>query len=167
MGMKPSRKYVIGSWHENGGGKFEILDRYWDEKESQPMLSYRYEGCKDIQTNKEANINASIYKFQKVRGITKTAIEKHEMEDAFAKEVGIVTGKIDKLIDSIGKGMVEVQDMLETISNMREEIMTLHKMHLDQGKMIKEILDEITTQQKQIDHLMNNHAIIDKLVSKI
>lgn len=69
MGLKESKKFAIGSVHENGGGKFEILKRWYDEKSENVMLEYKFLESGKIEENKEVNVNASIWKWRRMRGL--------------------------------------------------------------------------------------------------
>ncbi|WP_097027489.1 hypothetical protein [Clostridium peptidivorans] len=161
MGLKESKKYAIGSIHENGGGKFEITDRWFDEETDTIMLKYKFlEGGK-VEVNKEANVTASEWKWRKVRGLAGKAslvqtatietgiIPKEEMEEKFTD----LTERFDKGLKAI----------MENKSN----ILHLQESHDAQQKLLNEMMSVIKVQQKQIEALVNDRNIINKLLEKI
>lgn len=161
MGLKESKKYAIGSQHENGGGKFEIVDRWYEEETNTIMLKYKYIDDGRIETNKEANVNASEWKWRKVRGLAGKAslvqtatieagiIPKEEMEEKFTD----LTERFDKGLKAI----------MENKSN----ILHLQESHDAQQKLLNEMMSVIKVQQKQIEALVNDRNIINKLLEKI
>lgn len=153
MGLKESKKYAIGSIHENGGGKFEILERWYDEDSNTVMLKYKYEDGK-IETNKEVNVNASEWKWRKVRGLAGKAsivgcLPKEEVEDKF-----------ELLTEKLEEGVKAIMANNNGISQLRDA-------YMEQHKMLVEILAVIKVQQKEIDSLLNDRELINKLLEKI
>lgn len=155
MGLKESKKYAIGSTHENGGGKFEIIDRWFDDKTDTIMLKYKFEDGK-VEENKEANVNASEWKWRKVRGkaggqagnvVTKEALEAFTlMEENFE---GVFT-RIDKLV---AEHKLEVEQNRDRIAENK--------------KMLIELISMMSVQQKQVEALMNDRNVMNKLLEKI
>lgn len=153
MGLKESKKWAIGSVHENGGGKFEILDRWYDEESDSIMLKYRYENGK-VETNKEANVNSSEWKWRKVRGLTGSQEEEnqHHAEDYTHWEEyweGMYI-RMEKLSDENSRLIKEL-----TISQA------------EQTMLIREVVSVLKYQGGQLDQLVRENGIINKLLEKL
>ena len=79
-GLGVSRKFADGTVHENGTGRFIILNRFEGE-DGAPWLEFQWlSGEKEGQaeTNKEMNMNASIHKFNTIRKAAGEVPVKHE-----------------------------------------------------------------------------------------
>lgn len=160
-GLKPSKKFANGSVHENGTGKFEILDRYLDNNII--MLKFKwltgeFEG--DTETNKEVNVNASIWKFKKVRGLT---------------------GGDRKVGDGdtpVSDAMEELRDWLEEAESHREEVfkhfekttdkLNAHSLQAqEQHKVIISILNRMDEYVDIIDNLTTKLIERDEQVNRL
>lgn len=181
-GLKPSKKFANGTVHENGTGKFEILDRFLEDNII--MLKFKwlngeFEG--QVETNKEVNVNASIWKFKKVRGLVgKDKDEEVSNNEAFEE--------IKELLEEANEHREEVYRHMETQNNKAmEQQDTMIKMLNTMDKFIKEREDQINHMENleeriarldkqlhdskiQIDRLVSlaetNAVIIDKLTSQ-
>lgn len=157
--MKQSKKFAIGTIHENGGGKFEILDRY--KENDTTILKYRFLDTGKIETNKEININASIWKFLKVRGLTQKQLEEKlaEKEEVFAD----VLVKLDGLENAINS----INSNTEVIEELGKQVKELFKEVSEQKNVIGQLVDLLRIQQPQINRIIEDNLIIAKLVDKI
>ena len=110
--MKESKKFTLGSIHENGAGKFEILDRY--EEDGIVYLKYQYIDSGEVITNKEVNVNASIWKFLKVRGLAGSGAApiKAEVTD----EIKALQDRIEELEETVKMQQSQITSILKLIS---------------------------------------------------
>lgn len=155
MGLKESKKYAIGSIHENGGGKFEILRRWYEESNDAIMLEYKFLEDGRVESNKEVNVNASEWKWRRHRGLATNAshIDEQRKADTDLNWEELVEGvyvRLEKLI-----------------TENREGIEDIKAEHYHQSKVMTEMLSVIRIQQKQIDTLVKDNQIINKLLEKI
>lgn len=146
MGLKESKKFAIGSQHENSGGKFEILDRWYEEETNTIMLKYKYLEDGRIETNKEVNVTASEWKWRRNRGL---AGNSPLTEDRFAE--------LNKRFD---RGLQAIMDNKASIQQLKDA-------QAEQQKLLVEMLSLIRIQQKQIETLINDKNVINKLIEKI
>ena len=156
VGLKESKKYAIGSKHENGGGKFEILERWYDEATETIMLKYKFEDGKE-ETNKEANVNASEWKWRKVRGKTGSA-------ETEATHEGLHQEK-DILWEEYFEGAIVRFEKLSM-----EHATSIKHFDIENAKqqaILKELVALIQVQSVQIENLANDRTIMNKLLEKL
>lgn len=194
IGIKPSKKFANGSVHENGTGKFEILERFLEN--NVVMLKYRwltgeFEGQED--TNKEVNVNASIWKFQKVRGLVggdnrinnlnpsnrndmyENLIEKieeiqayqHEREEGFMDNMENVHRGITKTLEYLEDVMQSRKSTFDQLDRMQSEILHLTKSVEDKNQNISKLMELAKINQEQISHLTSQYDIATKLIEKM
>ena len=156
MGLKESKKNAIGSIHENGGGKFEILERWFDEETDTIMLKYKYLNNGEIEINKEANVNASEWKWKKVRGLAGSKAGHH-----CSNEDTINMINMEEYFEGIYIRLEKHNT--ENSDNFRQ----LQKVFAEQHRMLLEMMSIIQIQQKQIDNLVNDRNLVNKLLEKI
>lgn len=155
MGLKESKKWELGSIHENGGGKFEILKRWYDTDTDTIMLEYKFLDDGRIEQNKESNVNASEWKWKKVRGLVGKQHEEHEGEACLTQ-----TG-LEEYFEGI-------YIRLERARTERREDNALMLVEMkEQSKLIAEMMNMIRLQQKEIDNMISQSKIVDKLLEKI
>ena len=144
MGLKESKKWEKGSIHENGGGKFEILDRWFDEESKTIMLKYKFENG-TVEENKEANVNASEWKWRKVRGLAgRASIEENS---PLNQSINSFEDRLDGVYDGI-------HNLNATQMSMEKQLITL--------------VELVKIQQKQIELLVQqNQNTVAKLLEKI
>ncbi|EYE88166.1 hypothetical protein Q428_09410 [Fervidicella metallireducens AeB] len=157
MGLKESKKFAIGSFHENGGGKFEILERWFDEKTNQVMLKYRYLGDGRIETNKEANVNASEWKWRKVRGLAGNRAESSPIKE----EERVTMTRLEERLNDI---YIKIENLFVENTNIISDI---HHEFEEHRKILHEMMHTLAVQQKQIEQLVNDRSLINKLLEKV
>lgn len=151
VGIKPSKKYAIGSVHENGTGSFEIIDRYLQENVI--MLKFKwlngeFTGKEDV--NKESNINASIWKYKNVRGLNPSQ----------KTEKNVVFDRIDEVIDKLDSNSDLMEKLFEEMKAQKEMIIMLQS-------HIVEIQKQAITNDETIKQLVRDNTIVTKLLDKI
>ncbi|WP_174732070.1 hypothetical protein [Mesobacillus harenae] len=173
-GLKKSSKFNKGAVHENGTGKFEILDRYIEDNII--MLKYKWlsgdlEG--DIETNKEVNVNASIWKFKKVRGLIgnqqaePSGMQMHEIQDS-------MQGAREFQEERLSEYMAYMTDIHKNTT----ELITVFHTYVEQGKSTFNRIDALEKQvtlllenqriyQEQIATLIRQNDLASKLIEKI
>jgi len=155
LGVKESKKYAIGSIHENGGGKFEILERWFDESTDTIMLKYKFLEDGREETNKEANVNASEWKWRKVRGLA------GKTETNQAEECSCMNMNLEQYFKRVYESFEKLNSQSMTgITQLKESF-------AEQHRMLLEMMSVIQIQQKQIDNLVNDRLLINKLLEKI
>lgn len=167
VGLGKSEKYKIGSVHENGTGMFEITDRFLDS--NVPMLEYRWlNGDKEgkIEKNKEANVNASIWKFQKVRGlipsskkdVTSTSEIKDDIkilldnQDEFKSHINVFLDTIETIEKRLVSGDTYFKKLFEIIGAQNTVINSLYS---QMSVLSKTLEDRVTVQQETIQKLID------------
>jgi anion-transporting ArsA/GET3 family ATPase len=162
IGIKPSRKYANGSIHENGSGKFEILDRY--SENNIKMLKYKWltgENEGTIETNKEVNVNASIWKFKKVRGLTDSDKKNQpSVDDDLLQEI------IEKL-DEIQEFQNEFRNFQVANSDTQQSMVEVHEKLSKQTDIIRELLVKLEKAFTDIHELNRKIDLAEKLVEKM
>lgn len=155
MGLKESKKFAIGSIHENGGGKFEILDRWYDEATDTIMLKYKFIESDKEEINKEINVTASEWKWRKVRGMAGNTTNYEEG----------ASNSINTNIEECFEGLcLRVE---KAGAERRGDNAKILEAVTEQGRMLTELMTIIKLQQKEIDVLINDKDIINKLLEKI
>lgn len=117
-GLGHSKKFSEGTIHENGSGKFQILDRYIENNIiilKYQWLSGETEGQIDI--NKEANINASIWKFQKHRGLLTK-----ESDQPITTDMSNIEARLDMLMEILNKQQQVIEDQNIRFNKLMEKI---------------------------------------------
>ena len=157
MGLKDSKKYAIGSIYENGGGKFEISERWFDEETDTIMLKYKFIESGKVETNKEVNVTASEWKWRKIRGLAGKKEAQHGEEEASISDKfhweELVEGlyvMLNNLIDENRSGVNQIKESV-----------------FDNQKLMLEMMSMIKVQQKQIEALVNDRTVVNKLLAKI
>ena len=110
--MKFSKKFALGTIHENGSGVFEIVDRY--EEDGIVYLKCKYVESGEVITNKEVNVNASIWKFQNVRGLVGNSTKRYNGD--LVEEVKELREKLDQAMDIIKMQQSQITSILKLIS---------------------------------------------------
>jgi hypothetical protein len=151
VGMKPSKKYALGSIHENGTGRFQILDRFLEDNVI--MLKYEWltgEFAGKVDSNKESNVNASIWKFKNVRGLLPSQ----------QQEATVVEEKLDEILEQLEsreeyiKGFQkEFQAQREMIVNLTAQLAEMQKIGLQNQEIIKKLASDNTIVQKLLDKI--------------
>lgn len=163
VGLKESKKYAIGSVHENGGGKFEILERFYDKDSDTIMLRYKFLEDGREETNKEANVNASEWKWRKVRGLAGSNKDSHHgSHHGEESECSCISRtEMEEYFEGI---QIRVEGLItenkSAVRDFKESIMETHR-------MLHELLTVVKVQQSQMDTLIKENAIINKLLEKI
>ncbi|MCQ6277382.1 hypothetical protein JMM81_21170 [Bacillus sp. V3B] len=155
LGLKPSKKFANGTVHENGTGKFEILDRYLENNII--MLKYKwltgeFEGKEEV--NKEVNINSSIWKFKKVRGLT--GKQQNEPSTTYAN--------LDEVMEKLEEIQEFQQENLSEYMNYMEDI---HNKVIEQSKELMTVFRKIDKVLAQIDDLHKRYELTSKLIDKM
>lgn len=104
-----TRKYFNGSTHEVASGKFKIVDRYLNYTTGKVYLKYEWiSGDRKgiVESNKEENINASLYKFRQSRGIDleENALENldiNKLIETMSEQNRKLTNIIDHLLKKV------------------------------------------------------------------
>jgi predicted RNase H-like nuclease (RuvC/YqgF family) len=161
VGIKPSKKFANGSIHENGTGKFEILDRYLDNNVI--MLKYKwltgeFEGQEE--TNKEVNINASIWKFQKVRGLTPSEREKSDVLET-ARDIHEEVEEVRQIVEMIR----DFQQ--ENLSDYMEHMVKIHDKVHAQATTILALTQKLEVAMTEIHELNRKMVLAEKLIDKM
>jgi chaperonin cofactor prefoldin len=135
LGIKPSKKFANGTIHENGSGQFKILDRYLENNII--MLKYQWlsgenEGKTDV--NKEINVNASIWKFKKVRGLVGNSQKNEGSHDEFSLQD--VMDRLDSTFDHFDKLQEQMHSLQKQLKDMNEHIHSLVKNYELTNKLI-------------------------------
>lgn len=154
-GLKESKKWSVGSIHENGGGKFEILERWFDEDTNSIMLKYKFLENGRVEENKEDNVNSSEWKWKKVRGLTGKTENQQSGESNYSsldleEHIEDMYERVEKLFAENGRN----------VNNINANVSDIQK-------TITEMMSIIKVQQKQIDALISDRGIINKLLEKI
>jgi hypothetical protein len=151
VGMKPSKKYAIGSVHENGTGRFEIKDRFLENNVI--MLKYEWltgEFAGKIDTNKESNINASIWKFKNVRGL----LPSQQQEASVVEEkLDEVLAQLEQREEYIKAFQQEFQAQRDMITVLQGQLSEMQKIGLQNQEIIKKIASDNQIVQKLIDKM--------------
>lgn len=179
VGMKPSRKFANGTVHENGSGQFEIVDRFLED--GTIMLKYKwlngeFEG--QVDTNKEVNVNASIWKFQKVRGMTPSDREKkedtdfmEEVRDAVQEGVAMVTkilGNQEFYADKLKEFLEGIEDIHRRMERGADQFKTLNQQIERQNAVIQQQNEYIHMIMNTLeDRMANQQNMMAKLIEKI
>lgn len=135
LGIKPSKKYANGSIHENGSGQFKILDRYLENNII--MLKFQWlsgENEGKIDVNKELNVNASIWKFKKVRGLVGNSQKNEWSHDEFSLQD--VMDRLDSTFDQFEKLEEQIHSLQKQLKDMNEHIHTLVRNYELTNKLI-------------------------------
>ncbi|MBS4214911.1 hypothetical protein [Neobacillus rhizophilus] len=155
FGMKPSRKFANGTIHENGSGKFQILDRFLENNVI--MLKYQWLDSGEIEVNKEVNINASIWKFQKSHGLIDSPTYTPHI-DAFTP------AENHELLEQI---LNLEQDSISTQQGLKEHLDLLERTILEQSKDISKLMELVTQNQHTLSELVKDRDLLNKLIDKI
>lgn len=112
-GLGVSKKYADGTIHENATGQFMVIDRFTEDDDNIPMLEFQWlTGEKEGKTevNKEANMAASIHKYQTSRGIPTIVAEPQRIEDniPFMDKVDMIVHKVDSINEQVEKNRVVI-----------------------------------------------------------
>lgn len=151
VGMKPSKKYALGSTHENGTGRFKILDRFIENNVI--MLKYEWltgEFAGKIDTNKESNVNASIWKFKNVRGLLPS--QQQESSEVMDK-LDEIHSLLDSRADYIKMFFDEIKEQRELITVLQGQIHELQKTAMINAENVRK--------------LASNNEVVNKLIDKM
>ncbi|WP_108669080.1 hypothetical protein [Peribacillus acanthi] len=151
IGMKPSKKFANGTIHENGSGRFKVLDRYLENNII--MIKYQWltgENEGKVEVNKEVNVNASIWKFKKVRGLIGNSQE-HEVRDET---------NTDHIIETINSRFDYFHTLEEQIHSLQKQIKGLND-------SVTSLLELTKVNHEQIQTLVRNYDLTNKLIDKI
>jgi hypothetical protein len=158
-GLGASKKFANGTIHENGSGRFMILDRFADEDGSTPMLEFQWlSGDKERQTeiNKEININSSIHKFQVSRGRPTVVAEPQRIEDnlPFMDKIDMMATQlkqngqfIEMFCDHMTKMLTMQETQQKTIDTLTESVRQLTERNaeliLKQQESLYKLIDKV------------------------
>jgi hypothetical protein len=137
-GIKPSRKFAKGVIHETASGKFMVLERFL--KDTVLMIKIQWLDTGVIEENKEVNLSASIYKFQKSRGLI-DATDSQKSSDVVTLQD--IKECIDKLFETLALRTDLLQDALEKIKENRYTLKIQHEMIEEQNRRINKIMDKL------------------------
>ncbi|PEJ59052.1 hypothetical protein CN692_06120 [Bacillus sp. AFS002410] len=148
-GIKPSRKYATGTIHETASGKFKVLDRYLQD--GVIMIKLQWLKSDIIEENKEVNVSASIYKFQKNNGVNDNTALSQPLEVQLLHDI---KSSLDQLFEVLDLRTELLNHALEKIDENRSKIDENRETLKSQQKMIEE-------QNRRIN------TIVDKLIEKM
>jgi hypothetical protein len=129
-GLGKSKKFANGSIHENGTGRFMILNRYEGE-DGQPWLEFEWlSGDKEgtLDSNKEMNMNASIHKF-----ITnKKAAGEIPVEPVIVDTDHLtIMDKMDVLMGTVVDNRVHVSGLADAVLGAIDKALLFNKEQID------------------------------------
>ncbi|WP_066303949.1 hypothetical protein [Bacillus sp. FJAT-29814] len=155
VGIKPSKKFANGTIHENASGRFQILDRFLENNVI--MLKYQWLHSGEIEVNKEVNINASLWKFQKSRGL----IDSPE----YTPHIDAVTPAdnhelLEQLLNLESDASKQRQDIKEQIDLLNEKV-------LQQSTAINHLVELVTRNQQILAEFVKERELVNKLIDKI
>ncbi|WP_075980704.1 hypothetical protein [Bacillus massilinigeriensis] len=127
-GIKPSKKYANGTFHENASGRFQILDRFLG-KDGIIYLKIQWVNTGQIETNKEVNISASIWKYEKARGKIKPVEEKPPLPEVSLSD-------ILERIETLEEYLIETGN---DIRDLKEQTAVLIK----QNDLVSKLIDKM------------------------
>lgn len=153
MKLKESKKFAVGCIHENGGGKFEILRRWLDKETNTVMLEYKFLEDGRIETNKEVNVNASEWKWRRNRGLTGSKTGTNIPEE--------ISNILERFSEELN---IKIEKALSKNINSTEQLKAAFD---EQHKILIELMSIVNIQQKQIESLINDRNLINKLLEKI
>jgi hypothetical protein len=180
-GIQPSKKYAVGTVHENGTGKFTILDRYLDQNDGKTiMLKIQWLDTGDIDVNKEVNINASIWKFQKRHGLLDSPSSDEDRQPITLQDLDDKLGSIYNLSEIINEERraltAKVEDVLEIsdktfkrleigdgyFKDIFEIIKTQNATIEQQTKLLKDLMTVVTANSNKMNTLAKDLETISK-----
>lgn len=151
VGMKPSKKYALGSIHENGTGRFQILDRFLEDNVI--MLKYEWltgEFAGKVDTNKESNVNASIWKFKNVRGLLPS---QQQESSAIEDKLDEVLNQLEQRERYIIEFHKEFQAQREMIVSLQAQLAEMQKIGLQNQEMMRKVVSDNTVVMKLLDKI--------------
>ncbi|WP_129691127.1 hypothetical protein [Gottfriedia acidiceleris] len=144
-GIKPSRKYANGTVHETASGKFKVLDRYL--KDGVIMIKLQWLESNVIEENKEVNVSASIYKFQKSRGMNENSALSQPVEVQLLHDIKTSLDRLFEILDIrtelLNHALEKIDENRKKIDENRETLKTQQKMIEEQNKRINTIVDKL------------------------
>jgi signal transduction histidine kinase len=190
-GIKPSRKYANGTFHENASGRFQILDRFLG-KDGIIYLKIQWVATGQIETNKEVNISASIWKYEKASGKVKPAEDKpplpevtlsdilekvetleeylheaHENRKAYQELLKSMHEEIKDSAISIGELTETKKGTTDFLKKLQEEVHDIREQLKDKNDTIERLLEMQRITQGQIAVLIQQNDIASKLIEKM
>jgi hypothetical protein len=164
-GLGKSRKFFEGAVHENGTGKFVILNRYEGE-DGRPWLEFEWQtGAKagEIEQNSEMNINSSIHKFQINR--------KAAGEEVVIKQ-GEATG--GSVMERLEEALIWHKQNNQILNSLAQFVFDYNERQDGLMAVITKQAQVIDSLKQEIDRLVLNSNIMskqqemmDKLINKI
>lgn len=107
--LPPTKKYAIGSVHENVNGEFQILER-WLGEDGFVMLKYEYTDSGIVEENREVNVASALAKFRK----------KKELEDSktSAGEIGEVWRELQNISETLRLLTIQQATILQKLERL-------------------------------------------------
>lgn len=155
-GIRPSKKYANGTIHENASGRFQILDRFLG-KDGIIYMKIQWLSTGQLETNKEVNISASIWKFEKAHGKLKPVEEKEPLPAITPADTYEKLCELEEFLKQEHEDRKTYQEhFLELLNNFQK-----------QDIIIKEMLTKLDRAFTEIHELNKKHDLASKLVDKI
>jgi uncharacterized coiled-coil protein SlyX len=156
-GIKPSKKYANGTIHENASGKFQVLDRFLDEDGKTIIIKIQWIETGTVEVNKEVNISASIWKFQKSRGIIDSPTYLPPIDAVSLSDIKDSIEHLSQHLKEANQGRIDFQTRIQE-TNM---ILT------QQQIVIGQLLEMVTANQDTVKQLVEKSNTINKLIDKL
>lgn len=152
-GIKPSRKYANGTIHENASGRFTVLDRFLG-KDGIIYMKIQWLSTGKIETNKEVNISASIWKFDKAHGKVNPPEEQEPLPEITLQD----------LYEVVTENREFQEDRLNHFMEHMEQI---HEKVVSQADTIEQLLRKLEIAFKEIGELNRKYDLSEKLIDKM
>lgn len=155
-GLGTSRKFADGTQHENGTGKFEIINRYEGE-DGKAWLEFQWltgDRAGQIDRNSEANVNSAIHKFQ----ITRRAAGK-EVDATWETSGPGSGGSVVDMIESVSIIVQQNNDLLVQNTDVLTKLSAFIMAYNDRQDGLKGIIE------KQMTIMDGFRSEIDKMVA--
>ncbi|WP_147534569.1 hypothetical protein [Bacillus marasmi] len=162
-GIKPSKKYANGTFHENASGRFQILDRFLG-KDGVVYLKIQWVATGQIETNKEVNISASIWKYEKATGKIKSVETKPPLPEVTLSDL---LEKIETLEEYLHEAHENGKAYHELAKSMHEEIHDLKENLKHKNETIDRLIEIQRNIQEQIAVLIKQNDLASKLIEKM
>jgi hypothetical protein len=162
-GIKPSKKYANGTFHENASGRFQILDRFLG-KDGVIYLKIQWVVTGQIETNKEVNVSASIWKYEKARGKVNPPEEKPPIPEVTFSDI---LEKIETLEEYLHDAHGNREGILDSFKKLQEDVHDLREQVKDKNAKIDRLLEMQKTNQEQITILIKQNDLASKLIEKM